>query len=47
MNPLFPFKMLVGTGPAYQDAGCFEVATIEVNMIPPGSVSLQGFATEY
>ncbi|KAI8942402.1 hypothetical protein NX059_000476 [Plenodomus lindquistii] len=37
MNPLFPFKVLVRTGPAYQDLGCHEVATIEVNMIPPGS----------
>lgn len=37
MNPLFPFKILVRTGPAYQDSGCFEVAVIEVNMIPPGS----------
>ncbi|KAH9881847.1 hypothetical protein J1614_001018 [Plenodomus biglobosus] len=37
MNPLFPFKILVRTGPAYQDFGCLEVAAIEVNMIPPGS----------
>ncbi|KAF2855540.1 hypothetical protein T440DRAFT_513650 [Plenodomus tracheiphilus IPT5] len=37
MNPLFPFKILVRTGPAYRDLGCHEMAIIEVNMVPPGS----------
>ncbi|KAH9874384.1 hypothetical protein IAQ61_003573 [Plenodomus lingam] len=37
MNPLFPFKILVCTGPAYKDLGCHKAAAIEVNMIPPES----------
>ncbi|KAF1841220.1 uncharacterized protein K460DRAFT_371231 [Cucurbitaria berberidis CBS 394.84] len=37
MNSLFPAKVLVRTGPAYKDAECINAATIEVNLIPPGS----------
>ncbi|CAO2654576.1 Nn.00g113090.m01.CDS01 [Neocucurbitaria sp. VM-36] len=37
MNPLFPSKLLVSTGPAFKDAGCTSAATIEVYLIPPGS----------
>ncbi|KAJ4368019.1 hypothetical protein N0V83_006374 [Neocucurbitaria cava] len=37
MNPLFPSKLLVRTGPTFKDAGCTSAATIEVYLIPPGS----------
>lgn len=37
MNPLFPAKILVRTGPGYKDEGCSDAATIEVDIIPPGS----------
>jgi hypothetical protein len=36
MNPLFPSRILVQTGPAYHDTGCKGPATIEVNLVPSG-----------
>jgi hypothetical protein len=36
MNPLFPTKILIQTGPAYKDVNCSATALIEVNLIPPG-----------
>ncbi|KAF2645955.1 hypothetical protein P280DRAFT_503972 [Massarina eburnea CBS 473.64] len=37
MNPLFPSKLLISTGPKHRDAGCTENVDVEVNLIPPGS----------
>ncbi|KAL1798534.1 hypothetical protein ACET3X_002571 [Alternaria dauci] len=37
MNPLFPSKMVVQTGPSFLDAGCTGPATIEVTLVPSGS----------
>jgi hypothetical protein len=32
MNPLFPSKILVSTGPRFRDAGCTENIEVEVEM---------------
>ncbi|KAL5417150.1 hypothetical protein PMIN03_001774 [Paraphaeosphaeria minitans] len=37
MNSMFSSKLLISTGPKYNDVGCTENADIEVEMIPPGS----------
>ncbi|CAG5163645.1 uncharacterized protein ALTATR162_LOCUS6513 [Alternaria atra] len=37
MNPLFPSKMVVQTGPSFLDTGCTRPATIEVYLVPSGS----------
>jgi hypothetical protein len=37
MNPMFSSKLLISTGPKYNDTGCTENADIEVEMIPPGN----------
>ncbi|KAG9194485.1 hypothetical protein G6011_04520 [Alternaria panax] len=37
MNPLFPSKMVVQTGPSFLDTGCTGPATIEVTLVPSGS----------
>lgn len=36
MNSMFSSKLLISTGPKYNDVGCTENADIEVEMIPPG-----------
>ncbi|RAR13979.1 hypothetical protein DDE83_002711 [Stemphylium lycopersici] len=37
MNPLVASRILIETGPSYQDIGCTRSATVEVNLLPPGS----------
>ncbi|KAF1948886.1 hypothetical protein CC80DRAFT_528745 [Byssothecium circinans] len=37
MNPLFPSKLLVSTGPKYKDVSCTENVDVEVDLVPPGS----------
>lgn len=39
MNSLFPSKLLIATGPKYNDAGCTENAEVEVDLVPPGESS--------
>jgi hypothetical protein len=36
MNPLFPAKVLIRTGPLFKDAGCTENADVELDLVPPG-----------
>lgn len=36
MNPLFPAKILVHTGPSYKNEGCTQEANVELNLVPPG-----------
>ncbi|CAI6342117.1 unnamed protein product [Periconia digitata] len=37
MNPLFPSKILVSTGPKFRDTACSENIDVELDLIPPGS----------
>jgi hypothetical protein len=40
MNPLFPSKILVSTGPKFLDTGCTTPVMIEVTLVPPGQLHL-------
>ncbi|KAF2180060.1 hypothetical protein K469DRAFT_693527 [Zopfia rhizophila CBS 207.26] len=37
MNALFPTKILLSTGPKYNDFNCPQNADVEVDLVPPGS----------
>ncbi|KAF2010075.1 hypothetical protein BU24DRAFT_467562 [Aaosphaeria arxii CBS 175.79] len=37
MNPLFPSKILISTGPKFRDAGCTHDMEVELDLVPPGS----------
>jgi len=43
MNPLFPSKMVIQTGPSFLDTGCTDPATIEVTLVPSGQLHVNLF----
>jgi hypothetical protein len=46
MNPLFPSKILISTGPKFKDAGCSETVDVEVDLIPSGEAISQEMGPE-